>query len=98
MPETSPNFPLNAKQVHYLVTQGYLPYSAVAVEKGVIREKNKGGGLVRLITVGQIPWFSLNSIARVVQGLDFTTMELSTMAYILCTVATCHIHYTRRLD
>ena len=53
-------FPLNAEQVHYLVTHGYIPYSAVGLDKRVIDGKNKGDGIVRVIAVCQILWFSLN--------------------------------------
>jgi hypothetical protein len=38
-----PDFPLNAKQVHYLVTHGYVPYSAVAIDTRVISEKRVEG-------------------------------------------------------
>ena len=91
-------FPLNAKQVHFLVTNGYVPYSVVAIDTRVISEKNKGGGLVRFITVSQILWFSVNSIARVVQHLDLTTMELSTLAFIICTLGTYVLWANKPMD
>ena len=91
-------FPLNGKQVHFLVTEGYVPYSAVAIDTRVIHEKNKGGGLVRFITVCQILWFSIGSIARVVQRLDLTTMELSTLAFIICTLGTYVLWARKPMD
>jgi len=91
-------FPLNAKQVQFLVTEGYVPYSVVAIDTRVISEKNKGRGLVRFITVCQILWFSLNSIARVVQHLDLTTMELSTLAFIICTLGTYVLWASKPMD
>jgi hypothetical protein len=48
------NFPLHAKQVHYLVKKGYVNYEEVGLSKEAITDKNKGEALVRFITVVQI--------------------------------------------
>ena len=42
----------------------------------------------RLITVVQIIWFTLNSVGRLAQHLQVTTLELTTLAFILCTIGT----------
>jgi hypothetical protein len=81
-------FPINAKQVHYLVTEGYIPYSAVGLEKQAIRDRNKGDGIVRIITVSQILWFSFNCLGRALQHLAITTLELTTVSFIICTLGT----------
>jgi hypothetical protein len=81
-------FPLNAKQVHYLVTHNYIPYSAVCLDKRTIDDKNKVDGMVRFITVCQILWFSLNCMGRAIQHLAITTLELSALAFIFCTLGT----------
>lgn len=87
-------FPLNARQVHYLVAEGYIPYSAVAISKQVIVDKNKNDAIVRIITVGQTLWFVLNTITRGTQHLAITTFELTTIASIICTLSTyfCWAH------
>lgn len=82
------SFPLNAKQIHYLVAEGYMKYSAVAVDKRVITDKNKADFLVRAITVCQTLWFVLSCIGRAVQHLTITTFELTTLGFIVCTLAT----------
>ncbi|KAI9783679.1 MAG: hypothetical protein M1839_003527 [Geoglossum umbratile] len=81
-------FPLDAKQVHYLVTKGYLDPSMVCVEKEHIDDKNKSDTPVRVITSFQIAWFTLSCIGRKVQHLAITTLELTTLGFILCTFAT----------
>ena len=81
-------FPLNAKQVHYLVAEGYIPFSAVGLDKRVISDRNKGDGMVRVITVFQILWFSLNCLGRAIQHLAITTLELTTLSFIICTLGT----------
>lgn len=92
------DFPLNAKQVHYLVIEKYIPYSAVAVDASVLRDKNKGDGLVRFITVCQILWFSLNCLGRAVQQLAIATLELTTLGFIVCTLGTYYFWLRKPLD
>jgi hypothetical protein len=49
-----PNFPLDAEQLHYLISNGYVKYPNV--EKGTIDEKNKADGLSRYISRNQRYW------------------------------------------
>jgi len=91
-------FPLNSKQVHYLVIHGYIPYSAVALEKADLADRNKGDGMVRFISVLQILWFSFNCIARASQGLAITTLELTTLGFILCTLGTSYFWFHKPMD
>lgn len=81
-------FPINAGQLHYLVSEGYILYDDVALDEDAIREKNRGDGIARFIAVFQILWFCINCLGRVVQGLAITTLELSTLGFILCTLGT----------
>lgn len=81
-------FPITAKQLHYLVKEGYVLYSSVDLERHVIEDKNKGDGVVRFITVCQMVWFSVNCFGRLAQHLAITTMELTTLGFIVCTLGT----------
>jgi len=87
-------FPLNAKQVHYLVTHGYLAFSDVALDPAIIDDKNKKDPLTRFLTVCQILWFSVNCAARLGTGIGIATMELSVLAFMFCTFGTygCWMH------
>jgi hypothetical protein len=91
-------FPLTAKQVHFLVTEGYIPYSAVGLEQSVIEDKNKGDGVVRFITVCQMLWFSVNCLGRLIQHLAITTMELTTLGFIVCTLGTYFLWARKPMD
>jgi len=81
-------FPLNAKQVHYLVAEGYLPFSTVGIDDRMIEDKNKGDAIARLIAVFQILWFTLNILGRAIQHLAITTLELTTLSFICCSLGT----------
>ena len=94
----SEDFPLTAKKVHYLVTEGYVPYSAVGLDRKFIDDKTKGDGTVRFITVCQMVWFSINCFGRLAQRLAITTIELTTLGFILCTLGTYFLWARKPMD
>ncbi|KAH7091101.1 hypothetical protein FB567DRAFT_517958 [Paraphoma chrysanthemicola] len=49
-----------------------------------ICDKGKADNLIKALTVIQILWLVVQCIARVIQHLPLTTLELSTLAYIPC--------------
>ena len=81
-------FPLNVNQVHYLLCNGYIDYSAVHLSASDISDRNKFDGMSRLITSAQLFWFVLNTIARAAQGLAITTLEISTIGFAFCSLCT----------
>lgn len=85
-------FPINAKQLHYLVKHGYLPLPCTT--KKEIKDRNKVDALLRVITVLQTLWFMTNCVGRAVQDLTITTFELTTVGFIFCTLGThlCWAH------
>jgi len=87
-PPDFPPFPLNAKQVHYLITKNYIDYDLVAITSEAIDDKNKSDGMARIITMVQVLWFVIDTIARAAQGLAISTLELSTIAYVWCSIGT----------
>lgn len=101
-----PAFPLDAEQLYYLISKGYLEYPNI--ERGVIDEKNKADGLSRYITtetyterciannpsraitIIQVLWFSITSVARFILHLELTTLELTTLGFIFCMLVTSY--------
>lgn len=83
-------FPINASQLGYLVENKYVDFSQETITRiqKDIRDKNKNNGFTRLITVIQVGWFVLQFIGRVAQGLAVTTFELTTIAFVVCTLPT----------
>ena len=80
-------FPIDAKQLHYLITKGYVKYPH-RIDQRRISDKNKVDGLLRCITLAQISWFTVNICARAAQHLPITCLELTTASFIICSVAT----------
>ena len=81
-----PSFPINSKQLHYLVTKFYVDYPRI--EESQIRDKNKVDGVLRSITFLQTLLFIVNIIMRAAQGLTITALELSTAAFVFLSVLT----------
>jgi hypothetical protein len=48
-------------------------------------------GIHRLLAVGQAFWFVASSIARPIQGLSMTTLELTTISFVIMMFATSYL-------
>jgi hypothetical protein len=88
--------PIDAKQLLYLINHKYVDYPTLSEED--IDDKNKVDILLRLISVAQVLWFSVTVIARGVQGLVITGMELTTAAFILCSFGTTYCWWNKAAD
>ncbi len=89
-------FPLDAKQVHYLVSNGHMDLPTL--NERVIEDKNKADGLLRAITLCQILWFLVNVIGRWAQRLVVITLELTTVSFILCSSMTAFFWWRKPAD
>lgn len=96
-------FPVNAKQLHYLVRNGYMQYPDI--KKWEIEARSKVDGLARfvhhhiylykpvtykarLITGIQTLRFLVAITARFITGLAVTTLEMTVLANVFCTIMT----------
>jgi hypothetical protein len=81
-----PAFPVDAKQLLFLIKAGFVKVPNLDIK--IIRDKNKIDGMLRIITVCQVFYFVANIVGRAILHLAITCMELTTAAFIVCTVAT----------
>jgi hypothetical protein len=91
-------FPLDAKQVLYLVDNHYISYEEVCIEREVIKDKDKVDGILRLVIVLQISWYSIGCIARIYQHLTVTALELATLGFIFCSMGTYYFWFHKPMD
>ena len=89
-------FPLDAQQLFYLVSKGYLERPIFNHRE--LEEKNKVDGLLRTITLCQIIWFFINTTGRWVQHLVVTTAELTTISFIFCSLGTAFLWWHKPAD
>ncbi|KAF2867509.1 hypothetical protein BDV95DRAFT_679431 [Massariosphaeria phaeospora] len=90
------SFPVNSKQLHFLVSHGHVQYPEITTT--TINDKNKTDGLARLICTVQIFWFTLSTVSRPIKGYATTTLELTTLAYIVCALATLFFWRHKPMD
>ncbi|KAL8646207.1 MAG: hypothetical protein Q9210_006268 [Variospora velana] len=79
-----PTFPLNAPQLLFLISKGYVDYPAE--DETDIEDRNKRDGLARLLTVGQILVFLIKSIVRASRHIHITSLEVTTLAFIFAMI------------
>jgi len=77
--------PLTSKRFKKLVDGDGLEIPTITLEE--IKDRSKGDGLLKLIAVLQTLWFITQCIARGVQGLPLTQLELVTLAIVVLNVA-----------
>ena len=95
-PKDTTSFPVTAKQIHYLVEKGHLPLPKITRRE--IWDKSKADRLVKSIASFQAIWLIVQVIARSVQHLPVTLLELSTVALLTCTGATAFFWFHKPLD
>jgi hypothetical protein len=79
-------FPVTARQLHYLVAQNYMDFPDISMEE--VWDKSKADLFTKFLACGQICWLLLQVIGRLIQHLPITTLELVTLSYVLCALAT----------
>ncbi len=83
-PPDFPEFPVDSQQLAYLVEQGFMSMPHISHQE--LADRDKVDSLARILAVFQISWFTIQCIARWIQGIGLSTLELSTLAFILCTL------------
>ncbi len=89
-------FPVTAKQVYYLVHKRYLQLPAITKEE--IWDKSKADKFAKTIAGLQAGWLVAQVMARALQQLPITLLELSTVALITCTGATFFFWFYKPLN
>ncbi|KAI0841331.1 hypothetical protein F5Y06DRAFT_261297 [Hypoxylon sp. FL0890] len=77
-------FPVNAKQLHWLVVNNHIDYPDIKNEE--IWDKSKQDRLARAITSFQIGYLIIQCIGRAAQHLTITALELNALAIVVCSL------------
>jgi hypothetical protein len=89
-------FPVTSKQVHWLVKKKYIDLPPVTARE--IEDKSKADTFAKAVTIIQTSWFMLQCLGRAAQHLAFTTLELSTVAFVCCTLPTYYFWLRKPVD
>lgn len=87
-PQGAKPFPLNALQLHWLVRHKYIEYPKISRHE--VWDKSKQDTFTKVITAFQVGYLIVQCIARAVQGLSITTLELNALAIVVCSLMTSY--------
>ncbi|KAJ9605919.1 hypothetical protein H2200_009768 [Cladophialophora chaetospira] len=79
-------FPLNAIQLHWLVVNNFIDYPAITRRE--IWDKSKQDTFTKVVTAFQIGYLIVQCVARAIQGLAITALELNALAIVVCSLMT----------
>lgn len=82
-PPDTPPFPINTRALHYLIKEKYL--EAPLLEKKDICDRSKADRFAKAFACVQSAYMICQSIARPIQQLDLSCLELVTDAFVMCT-------------
>ncbi|OBT58501.1 hypothetical protein VE04_01214 [Pseudogymnoascus sp. 24MN13] len=88
--------PVDAEQLFYLIERKHVDYPVLTKEE--IDDKSKTDTVARFLTIGQAMWFVAAFISRPIQGLSVTTLELTTISFIIVFFATSYSYQRTPLD
>jgi hypothetical protein len=86
LPRDSSPFPITSKHLHWLVSHKHLAYPEVPPQE--IWDKSKQDTIAKLISCFQICYLVVQTLGRAGQGLAITTLELSALAIVVCSIMT----------
>ncbi|KAI1619523.1 hypothetical protein EDD37DRAFT_688987 [Exophiala viscosa] len=84
-PKDGPPFPLNATQLHWLVENRFVTYPRISRQD--IEDKSKQDTFTKVITAFQVGYLIIQCVARAIQGLAITTLELNALAIVVCSLS-----------
>lgn len=89
-------FPISSNHLLALLENKVINFPDIT--KAMIDDRSKSDNIAKLLTILQTTWFVVQCIARGVQRLGLTPLELSTVAFIVCTLATNILWWSKPKD
>ncbi|PLN81117.1 hypothetical protein BDW42DRAFT_169621 [Aspergillus taichungensis] len=95
-PDLDEPLPVTSYQLAWLVEHQHLPMPGITL--AMVDDKDRNDGFARAATLVQIIWFPVQCVGRWIQGIGLTTFELTTVAFILCTLHTFFFWFDKPQD
>lgn len=86
VPPDTPPFPVSGKQMHWLVVHNYLPFPDTT--SADLADKSKQDTIAKMVACFQSSYLILQCLGRAAQRLTITTLELSALAIVVCSIMT----------
>ncbi|GLB44560.1 hypothetical protein LshimejAT787_1701870 [Lyophyllum shimeji] len=76
----------------------YLRNNTIEITEKEIWDKSKGDGLAKFLVLLQVTWFILQFLARAIEQLSITALEVATLAFAVLNVMTYLCWWNKPLD
>lgn len=91
-----PPFPVNAKQLHWLIINGHVEYPSIITQE--IRDRSKQDSVAKIITGFQISFLIIQLIGRAAQHLSIIALELNALGIVVCSLMTSYAWLRKPVD
>ena len=89
-------FPITARQLKYLIQKSYLSLPTISEKE--IWDKSKADKVAKILAIFQTSWLGTQTLARAIQHLPITPLELFTLAVALNLLSTLWLWLNKPLD
>ncbi|KIW18539.1 hypothetical protein PV08_02827 [Exophiala spinifera] len=87
---------VNAKHINYLVRKGYIDLPTISTLE--INDRSKSDSLAKFLAIMQVGWLAIEVIARAIQKLETTVLEVTTLSFVVCTMGSFIAWYRKPYD
>ncbi|ETI21788.1 hypothetical protein G647_05857 [Cladophialophora carrionii CBS 160.54] len=87
---------ITAKHINYLVQGKYIDLPKITPLE--INDRSKSDSLAKFLAIMQVGWLAVQVVARTIQKLETTTLEITTLSFVVCTLGTFIAWYRKPYD
>ncbi|KAK5194340.1 hypothetical protein LTR99_002841 [Exophiala xenobiotica] len=87
---------VNAKHINHLVRKGYIDLPTITTLE--INDRSKSDSLAKFLAIMQCGWLAVQVVARAIQKLETTSLEITTLSFVLCTMGSFIAWYRKPYD
>ena len=85
-----------AKQINHLVRKRYIDIPKITTLE--INDRSKSDSLAKFLAIMQVGWLAVHVVARTIQHLETTTLEVTTLSFVVCTLGSFIAWYRKPYD
>lgn len=87
---------INGKHINYLVRKGYIDLPTITTLE--INDRSESDSLAKFLAIMQVGWHAVQVIARAIQKLETTLLEITTISFVVCTMGSFIAWYRKPYD
>jgi len=87
---------ITGKHINFLVRHRYIGLPKITLLQ--INDRSKSDSLAKFLAVGQVGWLAVQVVARAIQKLETTSLEITTLSFVVCTLGSFIAWYRKPYD